>query len=187
MARIMPVLRDAHPDSPWLWREDWASGRIRSSQGAAAAVYGALAAGFAGSSVPLVLKAPELVHKDGIGVVLMPGLFPLVAILIGSQAALATVRWLRFRGTWLELQTLPGVVGGSLRATLHTGRVIEPKGDFRVRLSRLTRTQRGKETADRAFKLRSGQTPGYGRYVNPNGDPLTGRRTPSATGSRSAR
>lgn len=29
--RISGALRARHPDAPWLWREDWASGRVEDS------------------------------------------------------------------------------------------------------------------------------------------------------------
>jgi len=146
MAKIKPFLRDAHPSSPWLWREDWASGRMRSSKGAVAAVACVMAVAFSGFSIPLVMRATEILEKEGLGALLAASLFPVAALGLSYWAVRETARWLRFRGSQLELETIPGVVGGPFRATVHAGGLLTPQGGFEARLSCQKRTRSGNKT-----------------------------------------
>lgn len=146
MAQISDRLRSAHPDAPWLWREDWASKRLKSAQGAIAAIASILAFVFSGFSIPLVLKAGELVAKEGIGLALLAAVLPLASIGLAYWAIIEIARWHRFRNTHLEIATLPGVVGGRFAATMHVGTTIDPKNGCSARLSCLRRTRSGKNS-----------------------------------------
>lgn len=146
MAKISDSLRSAHPDAPWLWREDWASGRMKSSQGAVATVSCLFAVVFSGFSIPLVAKAGELIEKEGIGVALLAAIFPIAAVGLSYWAVTETARWLRFRETHLEIETRPGVVGGRFTATVHVGRVVTADGGFSGRLSCLKRSRTGNKS-----------------------------------------
>lgn len=146
MAGIKASLRDAHPSSPWLWRKDWASGLMRSSYGRTVLVVWVLAIAFSGLSAPVVIHLFELAKKEGIGVALMLSVFPITAVGLCGLAFRETARWLRFRGSQLQLDTLPGVVGGPFRATVHAGKLLAPEGDIIARLSCQQTARSGNET-----------------------------------------
>ncbi|MEN8183380.1 MAG: hypothetical protein ABFS46_12685 [Myxococcota bacterium] len=148
MASISETLRAAHPDAPWLWREDWAAGRVSSAHGAQALVIWVIAVVFSGFSVPLVLQAPEAAKADGFGVWLFAALFPLASVGLLYWAAQSTLRWRRFRNLSFELSTIPGVVGGRLEGVAHLGRTIQPQSGFTLRLSCLRRRRRARKTEE---------------------------------------
>jgi hypothetical protein len=56
--RIDSRLRQQYPDEPWMWRRDWAAGRVRAGDGpkAAMAWVGVVVVG--AFSVPLLYKLP---------------------------------------------------------------------------------------------------------------------------------
>lgn len=151
MASISKTRRNAHPDSPWMWREDWAAGQVKSSHGAVAVVSWLFAVVFSGFSVPLGLKAPEVAAAEGMGVWVLASLFLLASIGLLYWAVQSTLRWNRFRRLSFEISTLPGVVGGQLRGTLHVGQIIQPEEGFTFLLSCVKRVRRARKTEERTI------------------------------------
>lgn len=152
MAESRKQRRARHPDSPWLWRPDWASKRMRSSQGAVAAVACVFALVFSGFSIPLVMNARELMmQKEGLGVAALAAIFPIAALGLCYWALTETARWARFRNAQLQLETLPGVVGGRFAATAHVGRVVVAENGFRARLTCLKKSRKGNKTRESAI------------------------------------
>lgn len=144
MTSISEVQKAAHPDKPWLWRDDWAEGRIKSSHGIQAIMMTVMAVVFAAFSIPLLLQAPEIARKEGAGVWLMAGLFLLGACGMIYWAMLCVARWARFKEISFELTTCPGVIGGCLEGVVHLGRAIEPSEGFTLRLSCMQRKRTGR-------------------------------------------
>lgn len=111
-------LRDQHPEEPWLWNAEWASGRIRSSsRGGAIAlwIFGLLWTLI--SSPVIFLAIPQELEK-GNRAVLVALLFPLVGLAILAVAARATIAARKFGDAVLELDRVPGVLGGPLRGRI---------------------------------------------------------------------
>ncbi len=135
-------LEAAYPNEPWLWREEWARGRIPSGGKRTLVVAWIMALGFSACSVPLLWVIPEEVtEKDNLAALL--GLvFPLASCGLLVWALRATVRWLKFGESIFELKTLPGVIGGAIEGTVHT-RATAPEGGFRVKLVCLNRVTSG--------------------------------------------
>jgi hypothetical protein len=127
----------AHPDEPWLWRPDWASGRI------------------AGGRPPIGLTviavlwnafAWKVVAAEPLRVVLEKrwDLLPfqiLPAVLIGVGLHLARVavrevaRSLRFRRVSFRLETLPGVIGGRVRGRIEAAGTLPAGAESVVSIS----------------------------------------------------
>jgi hypothetical protein len=125
-----------------MWRRDWAAGRVRAGDGpkAAMAWVGVVVVG--AFSVPLLYKLPEMLAKKGQLFVAVGLMFPVATLGLLAWAVLATLRWWRFRGIVLALDTQPGVVGGHLRGTVHVPTGLELERGFRVRLSCVRRRWR---------------------------------------------
>jgi hypothetical protein len=148
VSRVSRQLREAHPDQPWIWRPDWAEGRVGSADGATAAVAWLFAVCFGGFSIPLVLRAESIEQESGLGVMALAMLFPLAALGMLGWAVSATLRWRRFRGVYFELGTRPGVIGGRLSGTVHLGQQITPEDGYTLRLSCVRRSHSGKNTSE---------------------------------------
>jgi hypothetical protein len=148
VSRVSKQLREAHPDQPWLWRQDWADGRVGSADGATAAVAWLFAICFGGFSIPLFLRADATLQESGLGIMALAMLFPLAALGMLWWAISATLRWRRFRGICFELGTRPGVIGGRLRGTVHLGRQLAPDEGYTLRLSCIRKSRSGKNTSE---------------------------------------
>lgn len=112
-------LARAHPDEPWLHNPDWAEGILRpSSLDIWAAITKPLAIYWNAVSLPVAVVAfPALVGPHW-GAAALNMLYPLAGaglIALAVHSARARRRWGR---SHLELDTLPGVIGGHLRGTL---------------------------------------------------------------------
>lgn len=106
--------------APWLAREDWARGLIRSADAATMVLAWVFALAFGGGSIPLLGFAQDALPERP-GAAAFALLFPAAAVGCLWWAVVSTARWRRFRKLALELATRPGVIGGSLAGTLHTG------------------------------------------------------------------
>lgn len=109
----------AHPDQPWLWRDDWAEGRARSSQGAGAAAIAVFAFLWNVVSAPVLFIVPGEV-ADGNTAALIGLLFPIVGVGLLIWAVRMAVRSRKFRGAAVELPVVPIRPGTRFDATLHT-------------------------------------------------------------------
>ena len=108
-----------YPDEPWLWNKRWTDGVIRSKVGLKAAGTWAGAILWNGTTIPASAAIwPELQRGGPTFLWLFVTLFPLVGLLLLVAAIRATLMARKFRGTQLELDTFPGVVGGHLKGDL---------------------------------------------------------------------
>jgi len=134
MSDVVTSARELHPQEPWLWREDWAAGRIRSAAGPATVIAWIFALCFTAFSVPLLVVAGREIGES-VGKAFFASIFPLAALGMWYWALVATARWKRFRGVELELGTRPGVLGGRLAGAVHLGASVNAEKPYRLILS----------------------------------------------------
>ncbi|HEX6105808.1 MAG TPA: hypothetical protein VFZ26_09505, partial [Gemmatimonadales bacterium] len=137
------ALEARHPDSPWLWRADWAAGRIEdSNRGTMWAAW--VFAGFWNLiSLPSAWFALRAALDQGRKAALLALLFPLVGVGLLAWAVRATLRYRRYGVSVLELSRGPGVVGHSLAGVVRTTSPLRPVDGFRVQLVCIRRVTRG--------------------------------------------
>lgn len=124
-----------------MWRPEWAGGHILCSNRQAVLVAWVFTAFWNLISFPLaVLQFPEILRDEG-PVAFLILMFPLIGLILCVWSIQATIRWKKFGKSTLELQTLPGVIGGGLRGTIHTSIKGFPEEGFRLDLSCLMRAQ----------------------------------------------
>jgi len=113
------ALQDAHPNSPWLWRTDWAACRAE-SQSQKSYIGAWILAGFANLFLfPFVLgMVPELMrHRDPrVFVVLV---FISLGVVLTVRAIRATIRHERFGNSYFEFDTLPFCMGQRVSGRIH--------------------------------------------------------------------
>jgi hypothetical protein len=127
-----------HPDAPWLWNEAWADGRIRCANRAGMLVAWIFAVAWNGLSWPLLSVLPREMER-GNAAALLGLLFPLAGLGLLVWAVRATLRWRRFGASLFEMTSLPGVLGGELAGTLHTGAGLMGAREFLTRLACIRR------------------------------------------------
>lgn len=125
--------RAANPLQPWLWREDWAAGRIPASIGTSAPVLVGCAVLCFAVSAPVVYVIPQELAKHN-NLILMILLFPLAGVFILGQAARAAARWRVVRGSVLAMDGVPGQIGGTLAGKVILPAQLRPTGEFTLDL-----------------------------------------------------
>lgn len=132
-ARRSAELRESEPTRPWLWRDDWRRGEVRSGARRAALALracalfwnGVLSLGFVGDSWPI---------GDGRQDVLFLIPFVLIGIGLVGLSVYHAVRWWRFGESTLHLARLPGVIGGRLEGVITAPPAIADSPDVELRL-----------------------------------------------------
>ncbi len=137
------ALRANHPESPWLWRTDWAAGRIEDS--GRTARWGAWI--FAGLwnliSIPSAWLAVRSAMEKGNKAALIALLFPLVGLGLLVAAVRATLRYRRYGVSVLELKTTPVALGHGLIGAVRTTSDLTARDGFRLVLNCIRRVTRG--------------------------------------------
>lgn len=108
-----------HPDEPWLHDPDWASGLLRPrTLKQKLLVVWLVATYWSVVSLPQIFifvpALPSMEGKVALGVLV----YPVVALLILADAIRTTLLYRKFGRSYLQLETIPGVIGGHLRGTL---------------------------------------------------------------------
>jgi hypothetical protein len=143
------ALKAKNPSQPWLWRRDWASGRIEDSTRVDLLGAWVLAAFWNLIAFPAAYLAVEAAlnqHKPAAFIAL---LFPLVGILLLVRAILTSLGSVKYGTSLLELSTVPAPVGGGFAGTVSAPAGLNPPQGFLVRLTCVRRitTRRGKSSS----------------------------------------
>ena len=131
----------AHPDEPWLWREDWAAKQSRDAtrsgmwSGIAFAVLWNLI------SIPVAVTVLRSELPKGNHLALLGLLFPLVGVGLAISAARRTLQYRRFGASVLDLERVPIPVGHPLVGTVRAAIATPPADGFAVVLSCINRTR----------------------------------------------
>jgi hypothetical protein len=147
--KAQAVLEATHPDSPWLWRSDWASGRIVDSSRATMVTAWIFAAFWNLISFPTAFLAVRSAIREGKPAALLALLFPVVGIGLIVWAVRATLRYRKYGVSRLELSTIPGVIGRTLTGMVRAPASMQPGDGFQLTLSCVRRvtTRSGKNTS----------------------------------------
>ena len=134
-----------HPD-PWMRQADWAAGRIPGAAKAYAAVLWYSALLFCLFAVPLLWTAPSFTRDH-----LRAWVAVVVSVLAVSFLIAATLKTLaarKFGTSYLELASVPGVIGGKLQGVILTRRLETSAPTVRLTLTCVTRIQANDSFAD---------------------------------------
>ena len=139
------ALEARHPDSPWLWRADWAAGRIVDSSRVTMFTAWVFAAFWNLISFPTGFLGVRAAIKEEKPAALFALLFPLVGIGLLVWAVRATLRYWKYGVSRLELSAVPAVTGRTLMGTVRAPASMQPDDGFQVTLScvRLVTTRSG--------------------------------------------
>ncbi|ABA88722.1 hypothetical protein Pcar_1476 [Syntrophotalea carbinolica DSM 2380] len=137
--RLVDELEIRYPMQPWLHRADWAQGEVRSSMRPALIFGMAFAVFWNLISLPILFLLPGEVLDKGNRLALLGLMFPLIGIGLLVMAVRHLIRQRKFGNSRLQLDTMPGVVGGPLAGTLHVGSGIWPEKGFHLTLEGVAR------------------------------------------------
>jgi hypothetical protein len=137
------LLKERHPDSPWLWRRDWASGRIEDGGRATMWVAWVFAGLWNLISLPAGILGVREALEKGNTKAFVALLFPVVGIGLLIWAARATARFRRYGVSVLEMEATPAPLGRGLTGVVRTMSALAVPEGFRVVLSCIRRVTRG--------------------------------------------
>lgn len=125
----------ANPESPWLWRKDWAARRVRSKNRnsaiflwTVAIFWNAIVLSVAFATVPKLWPRSELLALIPLG-------FCVIGLILAGLAIRASIRRKRFGQTYFEFASLPFCPGQSLKGTIHLRFNTDAKHGIDLRLS----------------------------------------------------
>jgi hypothetical protein len=133
--------RQLYPESPWMWREDWSQGRVQSTTRTSMISTWVFALLWNLVSCPILFLMPR--SGASVGALAVAMVFPLVGVILLFLAIRLTIRWEKFGKTWLDLTTLPGVIGKELRGAIHVSFAEEPEGGVQLKLTCVNRIVTG--------------------------------------------
>jgi hypothetical protein len=145
--RQLSQARIEHPDAPWLWRADWAAGVLPSQTGRTAVFHWVFALIWNALSSTVLVALPKELAK-GNQKILIGLIFPLVGLGLLAAAIYVTIVRRKYGVPTLKLITLPGVLGGQLRAVIQLDKPMHPEADIRLHLLCLHRYRSGKNTRE---------------------------------------
>lgn len=129
-SKQVAALQKAHPDEPWLWREDWAAGRLEHSDRKAVRWAWLGSATALLLAVPIVISTAQQLQSGGSLSLDALWLFPIAGL--AGYAGYKTRVYRKQGVSVLALEAVPATVGGTLQGVLYT-RVPFP-ADSRVTL-----------------------------------------------------
>lgn len=133
--RAEKIVARQRPDEPWLWKQEWSTGRVRSSSKTLMYVAIGFALFWNLISAPVWFFLPGEVIDNKNYLAALAAIFPVVGIGLVLWALVAVLRWRKYGESVFEMAEVPGVVGGKLAGVIHTTRKIVPEDGFRVVLS----------------------------------------------------
>jgi hypothetical protein len=128
-----------HPSEPWLWRKDWAEGRVKSNTRGTMWAGWIFAAFWNVVSIPIaILVVPAAVKQKG-PVVFLVLIFPLIGVFLIIRAIRQTIAYLEFGKTYFEMPSVPGVIGRELKGVIQARFPHSPDHGIHLRLSSVHR------------------------------------------------
>jgi hypothetical protein len=130
-----------HPAEPWLWREDWAQGRIKGNTRSGMIAAWVFAALWNLVSAPMLVFVPQQAAKKPIAYLGL--LFPIIGVGLLVRAIRLTLAYIEFGKTYFEMSPVPGVIGGDLKGMIQARFPHSPEHGVQLRLSCVNRVTTG--------------------------------------------
>lgn len=124
-----------HPSEPWLWRADWADGRVKSNTRGSMIGAWIFAIFWNIVSMPIAFLAlPNAVRQKGPGIWIAL-IFPVAGVFLLIRAIRQSVAYAEFGKTWFAMASVPAVIGRDLKGTIEARFPHSPDHGVHLRLS----------------------------------------------------
>jgi hypothetical protein len=136
-------LQDEHPDEPWLWRADWAAGRVqsRTENNLILSWVGTIFWNLISWPVAIFVMPTAVKQKGPVAYAAL--LFPAIGIFLLVYAIRQTMAFWEFGKTYFEMASVPGVVGRELKGCIQARFPHSPDHGVTLRLSSVHRYSTG--------------------------------------------
>jgi hypothetical protein len=135
-------LRAANPDAPWMWREDWASGEVRTSARRDANRLMIIAIAWCVATVPILFIVPHRVLRGADYFAIPSLIFPLIGVVMLVWEMRLRRRFREYGESRFVMTAVPGQIGGALTGSIHIDKPIPPEL-VALELECIKRTTRG--------------------------------------------
>ncbi len=136
-------LQAEHPTEPWLWRPDWASGRVKSRTEVGMIGSWVLATFWNLISWTItVFGLSAALKQKGPGAYFLL-IFPAVGVLLLIYAIRRTIAFFEFGKTYFEMASVPGVIGRELKGSIQARFPHSPDHGVTLRLSSVHKYETG--------------------------------------------
>jgi hypothetical protein len=136
-------LRAANPNAPWMWREDWGAGEVRTSVRADANRLTLIAIAWCVVTSPILFIAPHRALRDADYSALPSLIFPLIGIAMLAWAMRLRRRFRQYGESRFTIASMPGQIGGSLSGAIHIDKPLAAGQQVALELECINRTTRG--------------------------------------------
>jgi hypothetical protein len=136
-------LQVEHPVEPWLWRADWAQGRVNSKTRTSMLSGWAIAIFWNAISMPPAFLVLPAAAKQKGPIVYVGFFFPIAGVFLLIYAIRQTIAFFEFGNTCFEMSSVPGVVGRELRGQIQARFPHSPDHGIHLRLSCVHRVTNG--------------------------------------------
>lgn len=145
-AKQTSALQARHPDQPWLWRADWAEGKIKSSAMGQPILMLIMGLGFCGmGGVSTGFALPEVWQKHNYAALLVL-IFPLAGLGMLAAFFVALRSQRRFGDCYFELAQIPIPLGRVLEGMIQTGAPLRLEHELHLKIFCMRRVQAGKNS-----------------------------------------
>jgi hypothetical protein len=136
-------LRAANPDAPWMWRQDWAAGEVRTSARRDANRLMIVAIAWSIATFPILLIVPHRVVRGADYFAIPSLIFPLVGVVMLVWAMRMRRRVREYGESRFVMTPMPGQIGGALTGAIHIDKPLPPGEQVALELECINRTTRG--------------------------------------------
>jgi hypothetical protein len=141
-------LQARHPDEPWLWKKDWASGRADDTSRLTMWSSWVFAVLWNLVSIPAGYAGVRAALYEGNKAGMIALLFPLAGAGLLVWALRNTARIKKYGTSRFELSTVPGVIGHTIAGAVRVAAVLDPPEGFYATLICVRQiTTRGKNSS----------------------------------------
>ena len=128
-------VRAEHPAEPWLWRDDWAAGRVKSNTKGSMVTAWVFAIFWNLIFCPLTIFALPNALREKVASAYFLLIFPAAGIFLLIYAIRKTIAFAEFGKTCFEMASVPGVIGRDLKGSIQARFPHSPDHGVHLRLS----------------------------------------------------
>ncbi|MFZ0247519.1 hypothetical protein [Candidatus Binatus sp.] len=136
-------LRAANPGAPWMWREDWARGEVRTSARRDANRLTVFAIAWCVATFPILFIAPHRAIRSADYFAIPSLTFPLIGLVMLAWAMRTRRRIRQYGESRFVMASVPGQIGGSLAGSIHPDKPPAAGQRVALELACINRTSRG--------------------------------------------
>lgn len=136
-------LRAANPGAPWMWREDWARGEVRTSARRDSNRLTVIAIAWCVATFPILFIVPHRAIRSADYFAIPSLIFPLAGVVMLAWAMRMRRRVREYGESRFAIASVPGRIGGSLAGSIHAGKPLAAGQQVALELACINRTTYG--------------------------------------------